>query len=57
MSTMQDPDFLAETTKANLVVSPIDGPTITKIVADLYTVEPRLISRFREITEVTAAQK
>jgi tripartite-type tricarboxylate transporter receptor subunit TctC len=53
MATMKDPDFLAETKKSNLIVSPIDGPAITKIVADLYRVEPRLVSRFREITEVT----
>jgi tripartite-type tricarboxylate transporter receptor subunit TctC len=57
MATMKDPDFLAETNKANLIVSPIDGPTIAKIVADLYRVEPRLVTRFREITEVTPAQK
>lgn len=57
MDTMNDPEFLAETKKARLVVSPIDGPTITKIVADLYAIEPRLLSRFREITEVTTTQK
>jgi hypothetical protein len=57
MATMKDSDFLAETNKANLIVSPIDGPTIAKIVADLYRVEPRLVARFREITEVTPAQK
>ena len=57
MATMKDPDFLAEINKANLIVSPIDGPTIAKIVADLYQVEPRLVSRFREITEVTPAPK
>ena len=57
MATMKDPEFLAETKKANLVVSPIDGPEITKIVAELYAVEPRLLARFREITEVTAAAK
>lgn len=57
MATMKDPDFLAETKKANLIVSPIDGPTITKIVADLYAVEPKLLSRFREITAVTPPQK
>jgi tripartite-type tricarboxylate transporter receptor subunit TctC len=57
MASMKDPDFLAETKKANLVVSPIDGPTITKIVADLYAVEPKLLSRFREITAVTPPQK
>lgn len=57
MATMKDPEFLAETKKANLVVSPIDGPEITKIVAELYAVEPRLLARFREITEVTATAK
>jgi tripartite-type tricarboxylate transporter receptor subunit TctC len=57
MASMKDPDFLAETKKANLVVNPIDGPTITKIFADLYAVDPKLLSRFREITEVTPPQK
>jgi tripartite-type tricarboxylate transporter receptor subunit TctC len=57
MASMKDPDFLAETKKANLVVNPIDGPTITKIVADLYAVEPKLLSQFREITAVTPPQK
>jgi hypothetical protein len=57
MATMKDPDFLTETKEASLIVNPIDGPTISKIVADLYTVEPRLVSRFRQITEVTPAQK
>lgn len=56
IASMKDPDFLAETKKANLVVSPIDGPGIAKIVAELYSVEPKLLARFREITEVTAAK-
>jgi hypothetical protein len=50
---MKDPELLAEAKKAKLVVSPIDGPTITKAVAELYAVEPKLLARFREITEVT----
>ena len=57
METMKDSDFLAETKKANLVVSPIDGPGITKIVSELYAVEQKLVARFREITEVTPATK
>jgi tripartite-type tricarboxylate transporter receptor subunit TctC len=57
METMKDPGFLAETKKASLVVSPLDGPSIAKIVADLYTIDPKLLSKFREITEVTAAPK
>lgn len=57
MATMKDSDFLAEAKKSNLVVSPIDGPTIAKVVADLYSVEPRLLGRFREITEVTPPRR
>jgi tripartite-type tricarboxylate transporter receptor subunit TctC len=57
VATMKDPEYLAETKKANLVVSPIDGPGITKVVADLYTVDPKLLARFREITEVTSPSK
>ena len=51
MDTMKDLEFLAETAKAKLVINPIDGPTITKIVSELYAGEPGLIARFREITE------
>ena len=57
METMKDGDFLAEIKKTSLVVSPIDGPTISKIVADLYSVEPRLLARFREITEMATSPK
>jgi tripartite-type tricarboxylate transporter receptor subunit TctC len=57
MATMKDPEFLAEARKANLVVSPIDGPTIAKTVADLYTAETKLRERFRDIIEVTPAQR
>ena len=56
METMKDPEFLAETGKAKLVIDPIDGPTITKIVAELYGAEPALLARFREITEATLAR-
>ena len=37
MATMKDPEFLTETKKASLIVNPIDGPTIAKIVGDLYS--------------------
>jgi len=57
MATMKDPEFLAEAKKANLVVSPIDGPAIAKTVADLYMAEPRLLEKFQEITEVTPARR
>ena len=51
LETMKDPELLAESQKARLPISPIDGPTITKIVADLYTAEPALLNKFKEITE------
>ena len=57
MATMKDPEFLAEAKKANLVVSPLDGPTISKTVADLYNAEPKLLEKFREIIEVTPAKR
>lgn len=49
METMKDPDLLAETRRTNLNISPIDGPTITKIVRGLYEVEPDMLARFKEI--------
>ena len=57
MATMKDPEFLAEAKKANLVVTPLDGPTVAKTVADLYNAQPRLLERFREIIEVTPAKR
>lgn len=56
MESMKDPELLVEAKKAKFVISPIDGPTITKTVAELYSVEPKLLARFREITEVTPAR-
>jgi tripartite-type tricarboxylate transporter receptor subunit TctC len=57
LATMKDGDFLAEMKKTNLVISPIDGPTISKIVGTLYSVEPGLLARFREITEMATSPK
>jgi tripartite-type tricarboxylate transporter receptor subunit TctC len=57
MDTMKDPEFLTEIKKASLVVNPIEGPAIARVVAELYKANPKLISRFKEITEVTPAQK
>jgi hypothetical protein len=57
MATMKDPEFLAEARKANLVVSPIDGPTIVKTVAELCLAETKNLDRFREIIEVTPVRR
>jgi tripartite-type tricarboxylate transporter receptor subunit TctC len=57
MATMKDSEFLAEARKANLVVNPLDGPTVAKTVAELYHVEPKVLDKFREIIDVTPAQR
>jgi hypothetical protein len=57
MATMKDPEFLAEAKKANLIVNPIDGPNISKTVAELYTADTKLRTKFRETIEVTTAQR
>ena len=57
MATMKDADFMAEAKKANLVVSPLDGPTIEQTVAELYRAEPKLLERFRNIIEVSQPQR
>jgi hypothetical protein len=48
---------LAEAKKSNLVVSPIDGPTIEQTVAELYRAEPKLLERFREVIELSLPQR
>src|SRR4029434_10231792 len=57
MATMKDADFLAEAKKSNLVVSPLDGPTIEQTVAELYRAEPQLLERFREVIEVSQPER
>jgi len=57
MATMKDSEFLAEARKANLVVNPLDGPTVAKTVAELYHVEPKVLDKFRGIIDVTPAQR
>lgn len=57
IATMKDPEFLGEARKANLIVNPIDGQTITKIVAELYAADPKLRAKFREITEPGTPQQ
>jgi len=50
METLKDPEFLADMRRIKLAVSPIDGPTISNIIADLYKVNPALLDRFKVIT-------
>jgi tripartite-type tricarboxylate transporter receptor subunit TctC len=46
-ATMKDPVFLADAQKADLDVSPIDGPAVEKLVAELYRVPPDVVARVK----------
>ena len=48
-NTTKDPEFLAEATKANLEVNSIPGEEVTKLISDLFRLEPRIVSRFKEL--------
>ena len=51
ISTLRNPELLAEAEKATLEIDPIDGPGIGKIVNGLYEIEPAVVSRVRQILE------
>jgi len=45
METLRDPDLLAEAKKSKIDIDPIDGPTVAKLMADLYTLSPEFKSK------------
>jgi hypothetical protein len=49
MDTMHDKDFLAETEKAHLEITPIDGAGVQKLVADLYQSPQAVVKRAAEL--------
>ena len=49
LDTMKDPAFLAEATKARLDIDPVTGDEIEKVVATLFTLEPALVGRLKEV--------
>jgi hypothetical protein len=51
VSTMKDPQFLAEAEKAKLEIDPIDGAGIEKMVNGLYEIEPAVVNRVKQILE------
>ena len=51
ISTLKDPQFMAEAGKAKLEIDPIDGPGIEKMVNGLYEIEPAVVSRVKQILE------
>jgi tripartite-type tricarboxylate transporter receptor subunit TctC len=47
--TLRDSEFLADAKKSNLVIDPVLGSEIEKIVLDLFKLEPETINKFNEI--------
>ncbi|HXG52960.1 MAG TPA: tripartite tricarboxylate transporter substrate-binding protein [candidate division Zixibacteria bacterium] len=47
--TLKDPDFLAEAKKARLEVNPLGGEEVGRIVADLFSLSPAMVSRLAAI--------
>lgn len=46
---MKDPEFLAETKKANLDINPTDGATLEQNVGEILKVEPTLVAKLKDI--------
>ena len=51
ISTLKDPQLLAEAEKAKLEIDPVDGPGIEKMVNGLYEIEPAIVNRVKQILD------
>ena len=49
VSTMKDPDFLAEAAKAKLDINPLDGATLETNVKEVFNLDAALIPQLKEI--------
>jgi tripartite-type tricarboxylate transporter receptor subunit TctC len=49
MDVMKDPDFLADTNKAKLDVSPLDGAELERNVKEMFNLDPTLVPKAKEI--------
>lgn len=49
--TLRDKQFLAETKKVKLDITPRTGEEVAKIIDDLYTVEPKAVEQARKVFE------
>ena len=49
MATMQDPEFRAEAHTAKVDINPADGAELERHVKDIFTLEPGLVARLKEI--------
>jgi hypothetical protein len=52
MSTMKDPEFLAEADKAKLDINPLDGATLESNVKEVFNLDPVLVVRLKEILKI-----
>jgi len=48
MDTMNDPEFLADAKKSKLVLDPISGEEVQKMIAGMFKLPPALINRLKE---------
>lgn len=49
MGTMKDPEFLAETKKAKLDLSPLSGSELKEKVMEVFGMKPELVAKLREL--------
>lgn len=49
METLKDPELLAEAKKAKLEIDPVDGPTVAKLMADLFNLKAATQQKLKEI--------
>ena len=49
MATTKDPELLAEARKAKLEFTPVDGPTVAKLVNELYDLKPAVTDKLKQI--------
>jgi len=47
--TLKDREFLAECEKAKLTVDPMTGEELEKLIAELYTLDPAIVARLKEV--------
>jgi tripartite-type tricarboxylate transporter receptor subunit TctC len=49
MDTMKDKEFLAEAEKAQLEITPVDGATLQKLVAEVYQTPPAVVRKAADL--------
>jgi tripartite-type tricarboxylate transporter receptor subunit TctC len=49
MDTMKDKDFLAEADKAQLEITPVDGPAVEKLVREVYQTPPEIAAKAAKV--------